>query len=319
MNITVLICTHNRGSLLWDTLNSFFAPRFDLGVSYELIVVDNNSKDSTADIIREFIDRFPGKIKYIFEKRVGLSNARNAGIRVSKGEIIAFTDDDVFFDPQWINEVVKIFREYPDAACMGGKSIPVFDGSRPDWITDDLLGIYGSTNSGESIRYMEFPEHPYGLNMAFRKEVFKKVGMFNPKLGRVKESLISNEEKEFFWRVNKAGLKTIYTPNAIVKHRISIERLQKKWVLNRFYWQAISDVIFLQMHSPESKSTLLKEAFADLSKAGQTILGKYPFHLKKAYWHLQNSKFQQWVHASCKLGLARQKIREALTKSRPNT
>ena len=122
-----------------------------------------------------------------------------------------------------------------------------------------MYSYYGSTGSGNEDREMVFPEHPYGLNMAFRKTVFKKIGLFNPDLGRIERCLISNEEFDYFKRVEQQKLVVYYASGAILYHRIPKERTQKRWLLERSYWQGISDVISNELHDQRSKFYFLKK------------------------------------------------------------
>lgn len=200
-DISVIICTYNRANILDDTLKSFINTS-KKNVRYELLIIDNNSTDMTKNVCMSYCDIDPN-IQYHFEQKQGLSVARNTGVKISKGNIIAFADDDVHFDRMWLSEVKHIFDDFPDASCMGGKSLPSFELGRPPWIVDDFLSLYGSTNSGDKIKWMIYPEYPFGLNMAFRRTVFDKIGLFNSSLGRKKKNLLSNEECEFFGAPNK--------------------------------------------------------------------------------------------------------------------
>ena len=203
-------------------------------------------------------------MRYVRETRVGLSFARNRGIQEARGDIIAFVDDDICFDRGWLAAITQAFDDNPQINAVGGKSIPNFESDKPDWITEDFYQIYGSTRSGDEDRLLVFPEHPFGLNMAFRKVVFKQIGQFNTDLGRTGTSLLSNEEKDIFYRMSVAGLKVYYSPKAILYHRIPADRMDKSWILNRIYWQAVSDVIFDQSIQKHSKFMLLNVAVSSL-------------------------------------------------------
>jgi glycosyltransferase involved in cell wall biosynthesis len=246
MDISIIICTYNRASILRETLESFLLIQRPSDTQIEVIIVDNNSNDDTAAVSKEFSERNPGVFRYIKESVQGLSFARNCGIRSSRAELIAFVDDDIYFDPRWLVEMVGLFRG-TGAMCAGGRSIPHFEASKPNWISTDLLVVYGSTNSGDAVKRMIFPEHPFGLNMVFNREIFKVVGLFNVTLGRVKNSLLSNEESDLFLRIDRANLPVFYTPHAIVHHRIPEARTRKSWVLKRMYYQGISDVTLRQI------------------------------------------------------------------------
>jgi glucosyl-dolichyl phosphate glucuronosyltransferase len=254
-DISVIICTYNRAEMLRDTLESWLSIQ-NAGTSVELIIVDNNSTDHTRLVVESFRPDCPCQLHYVCETDAGLSYARNRGITKASGNIVAFVDDDVYFDKCWLTALVKVFNDNPEISCAGGRSIPKFDGDKPDWITEDILKIYGATGYGDKDRLMVFPEYPFGLNMAFRKAVFTQLGKFNTRLGRVKKSLLSNEERDIFYRIHKAGLKVYYASEAVLYHRIFRDRMDKRWIAKRFYWQGVSDVVFDQLVQPRSKFML---------------------------------------------------------------
>ncbi|MEI6145320.1 MAG: glycosyltransferase [Methylococcales bacterium] len=308
--ISVIICTYNRADILKATLSSFLdCARTD--IVCELLVIDNNSSDNTKEVVMSIAEK-DSTIKYYFESKQGLSEARNSGIKLSKGVIIAFVDDDVYFDPFWLIEVVRIFQDYPEASCMGGKSIPQFEIGKPDWITDNLLTLYGSTNSGDTIKWMLYPEHPFGLNMAFKRAAFDQIGVFNLGLGRKKKNLLSNEESEVFWRVNQTGLRVIYTPKALLHHRIPHERTRKEWVLSRYYWQGISSIVFDQLVAPQTKWVLFKEAISQGWGLLRQCTGMH-WLPRKAYWYYKVAKFQERCYQANKLGRVKQLFLESLS------
>lgn len=312
MDISVVICTYNRSETLKLTLESFLRMEWDNQTKHELIVVDNNSTDDTKQVIMGYIKNNFDTLKYVMETMTGLSYARNKGIEEANGKIVAFADDDVDFDRRWGQEIVDAFQANPDAGCLGGKNIPFFIEGKPEWIPEELYYIYGDVGFGDEVKILKFPEHPYGLNMAFKKEVFEKVGLFNPELGRKKLSLLSGEESELFYRVNQLGMKTIYTPFAVVKHLIPPNRTGKEWILKRVYWGGISEVVFEQLISTKSKKLILKEMIQDIGALKKGILGNY-FSPKKIYWHIKRLRFEQWAHYCYKLGIIRQKCLEIFT------
>jgi glycosyltransferase involved in cell wall biosynthesis len=309
-SISIVICTYNRGDILRETLDSYatMTGAFDAGV--ELLVVDNNSTDQTREITTSFVESHAG-VRYVFERQTGLSYARNTGIKEARGDIIAFVDDDVYFDTDWLQAVRGVFACRPDADCMGGKSIPTFDCGRPDWLSDDFLGYYGSTNSGDMEKWMVYPEHPYGLNMAFRRNVFETAGAFDPKLGRIKTNLLSGEESDLFWRIDKAGLKVRYEPAAVIYHRIPASRTKQDWLLSRHYWQGISDVCFEQLKSPKARLHLISSLFNDIAALGRASIGR-DWSPRKAYWHFKALRYPQYCYIARIRGRVRQTWLEVL-------
>ena len=278
----------------------------------ELIVVDNHSKDFTRQVVMSFQDACTD-LKYVFESRPGLSFARNKGIEEAEGDIVAFVDDDIYFHKNWLEEIIRIFRNRPEIDCVGGNSIPVMEIARPAWLRDNLLKLYGSTQSGESEKKMVFPEHPFGVNMAFRKEVFQHVGMFNTDLGRIKNSLLSNEEKEFFYRIHQSSLNTYYTPHAIVYHRISKDRLDQKWILRRIFWQGISKVAFEQFVQKKSKHELMKDIVRQIKRI---IIGTPPFKWKKIIIFYPLLPFYGKIRIALSLGILKQSLLELMDQKK---
>lgn len=269
--ISVVVCTYNRCESLKQTIKSLAEQSFSKD-RYEIIVVDNNSTDNTKAAVEDLVAVIPN-LRYVHEKKQGHNPSRNRGVREASGKIVAFTDDDVEADYNWIRELVRAFERFPDVVAIGGRTIPVFLRGRPNWLSDNLLYHHGDTQFGSESRPLTFPEHPFGLNMAFKKTCFYEVGFFTPKLGRKKtENLLSDDEKELFYRVSKTGLRTAYTPRAVIRHMIPGDRTMRKWLLSRSYWQGASQVIFEQIHNPDPRFSLLRKASRRLGSLMKTLV-----------------------------------------------
>src|SRR4051794_13704771 len=121
--LSIVLCTYNRAPLLARALTALVAAAAD---DAELIVVDNNSTDGTAGVVRQFADG-PLHIRAVHEPRQGLSFARNTGICAARGELIAFTDDDVVVGREWIKSLRRGFERFrmrPGSAgrcCRSGR------------------------------------------------------------------------------------------------------------------------------------------------------------------------------------------------------
>ena len=123
MNVSVILCTYNRCGSLASALKSVAASQFRSPTEWEVLTVDNNSSDQTRAVAEEFCKNHPGRFRYIFEGQQGKSNALNRGIRESKGNILAFMDDDVVADPDWLENVTAPLK---DSKWMGvgGRIVP---------------------------------------------------------------------------------------------------------------------------------------------------------------------------------------------------
>jgi GT2 family glycosyltransferase len=315
VDISVVVCTHNRGQMLRDTLASYAAMAVQSSARGELLIVDNNSGDDTASIAREFVRSHAGTT-YVFEARPGLSHARNTGIREARAGIIAFADDDVYFQPGWLDALVSAFAAFPGAGCAGGRTEPLFEAGAPSWLHDTLLYMYGSTDCGDAPSWMEFPKHPFGVNMAFRREVFDRIGGFDPRLGRVGESLLSGEESDIFRRAHEAGYRTRYVPEARLRHRIPSCRTNPQWALERSYWQGVSDVVFGQLHEPLGRVALIGIVRQEAAWLLRHHTGGH-LNPRRILWHRRSMPLHAKCWAEVRRGRLRQALKEVLTRPTP--
>lgn len=227
MDISVVLCTYNRASLLNRALESL--GRLDLpeDLQCEFVIVDNNSTDATKSVVEQFSHTTDIPVVYSFEKKQGLSHARQNGIDKASGQIIAFTDDDVLVDRAWVNALWGAFQR-TDAACVGGVVLPIWEVDIPAWLTPDLYGELALLDMGEHEHTLDRPRI-WGANMAFRASVLKKHGGFDTRLGRTAGKLYAGEETDLMQRILDAGEKLLYCPSARVSHFIPRDRLRKSY------------------------------------------------------------------------------------------
>ena len=158
-----------------------------VNLSWEVIVVDNNSSDNTRKVVEDFVRSSELNIRYVFEGKQGHSHARNTGVKEAKGEIIAFTDDDVIVEKSWIHNIDRIFKE-DYVGCIGGKILPIWEKPCPKWLTKDLYGYLALLDYGENPFYIDSPEI-WGANFAVKSSLFQKYGYFDTTLGRLPTKL----------------------------------------------------------------------------------------------------------------------------------
>src|SRR5713101_723494 len=107
MKITAIICTYNRCQSLTKALESVAHSTVPKSSEWEVVVVDNNSRDETRKATEEFCRRYPNRFRYIFEPQQGKSYALNTAIREARGEVLAFMDDDVTVEPTWLRNLTS--------------------------------------------------------------------------------------------------------------------------------------------------------------------------------------------------------------------
>lgn len=242
MQVSIIVCTYNRASSLKSTLDALKAQVFDSADQCEVIVVDNNSTDSTRDTVIALMHEWKN-LKYVFEGKQGLSNARNKGIDVALGEVILFTDDDVLPEPDWMATIVTRMAALKLDAC-GGYIAPIWEKRPPKWLTNRFHGFLAIRMEREDEYIIRTPsEAPFGANMAFRKEVFKKIGKFDTSRGRKGKILASGEDGELFERIFAAGLRVGFLGSAKVHHKVEAFRTNIRYFLKWRYQTSRNIVI----------------------------------------------------------------------------
>jgi len=232
--LTAVICTYNRCTILADTLASFIPLRVPEGADWELLVVDNNSRDRTREVVQSYARRLP--VRYLFEPRQGKTCALNLALREAKGDLLLFTDDDVQLDPGWLAAFFEAANGYPDAGWFGGRIIPWWPGGRPSWLRDECLpalsGYFGLYDLGAESRWYRLEDDaPAGASMAARRTTFERVGGCREDLGPRGERKGTHDDSELVNRARAAGIPGVYTPFALCSHLVPDDRLGMRWFL----------------------------------------------------------------------------------------
>jgi len=227
MIISVVIATRDRAPLLKATLNALCELQSP-GCSFEILVVDNGSVDSTATVVAEVARRSSVPVTYLTEEKPGKSHALNTAIGHARGELLAFTDDDVLPSPGWLAAFAQAFSE-TDADYAAGRILPLWEAPPPRWLTPSLYGVLAVSDGGTrrlTLNGNHDQVMPIGANMAIRRSVLDRIGGWNPELGKLKNTLRTGEDHEFALRLVAAGFKGLYEPEAFVLHRVSADRLR---------------------------------------------------------------------------------------------
>jgi glycosyltransferase involved in cell wall biosynthesis len=241
MEITIILCTYNRRESLAKALESVTASRLPETVSWEILVVDNNSTDNTRELTEKFARLHPGSVRYVFERQPGKSYALNSGIKAARGDILAFMDDDVTVEPTWLQNLTAPLSDGRWAGS-GGRILPQSAWSPPAWVpVTARYGLAPLAMFDLGLDAGPLTEPPFGTNMAFQKWVFEKYGGFRTDLGPRPGSEIRNEDTEFGQRLLTAGERLLYEPSAVVYHSISEARLRKPYFLAWWFAKGRAD------------------------------------------------------------------------------
>lgn len=219
IKVSVIVCTYNREDVLSQCLDAI-AAQIAGKRDCELIIINNNSHDNTQQIAEQFTLDHDG-VSLFFEEKQGLSNARNLGVSVAKGDHVAFIDDDTIVDPDWLDIALAIIKNHsPD--IFGGPVYPIMNGTEPVWFKQEY-GTRGDMGDTGWIR----KGHIVGTNLFIRRELIQTYGGFNPELGMKGDAIGYHEETEIVKRAFREARKVFYSRDLIVrdllpKYKLSI-------------------------------------------------------------------------------------------------
>jgi glycosyltransferase involved in cell wall biosynthesis len=247
-DVSVIVPTFNRAASLRRLITSFDALSFD-SISAEILIVDNGSTDNTPLLLAQATaEGRKFSLKVLCEDRRGKSNALNRGLSSAQGKIIVIVDDDVVVHPEWLAKHAESYS-LTSFDAIQGRVLPGLDldgrPANPDKLREYNIPII---DYGEQIRECRGLT---GTNMSFKREVFAKVGWFDPRLGPGAAGF--SEDTQYSLRICEAGFKIGYTPHAVVYHELSPTRYGREYNRQVEYRKGVSrsvyraDSIFLRV------------------------------------------------------------------------
>jgi len=213
--------------------------------NFEVVVVDNAADTEVRDRVATLSSGHSSPIRYVAEPALGLHNARHAGVRVARGEVLVFTDDDATFDPGWLAAYASAFEAHPEMAAAGGPVRPVWESPPPAWLLDFMRnypGMFPILSLMEP--HASFQLSPdgifFGVNMAVRRDLLVRLGGFNPdSFGRY---WLGDGETGLNRRLWRHGALVGYVPEALVFHHVPAERMTTRYLRRRQANDGAADV-----------------------------------------------------------------------------
>lgn len=253
--ISVVIATRNRAPVLRDTLAAFRQQRHP-GGRFELLVADNGSTDGTREAVESWRAADGAAARYLYVHAPGKSLAVNAALGAVRGDVVAFTDDDVRPHPDWLAALARAFTD-PSVDFVAGRILPIWTVPPPAWMSPALFGVLAVPDNGSERQPLRADGGimPIGANMAVRQRVLTRVGGLCESLGKLEGSLRTGEDHEFFLRLLSAGCHGVYEPEALVHHLVPAERLREAY-FRRWLYQNGRDVAQLERLYPPDGRTL---------------------------------------------------------------
>lgn len=231
--LSVIVCTYNGEQRLQACLNSLSAQTADRSL-FEIIIVNNNSTDATAQIARRFCGLHPNA-RLVDEPNQGLSRARNLGWQTARGRYVAFLDDDATAAPDWCARIIDDFTTVsPRPAAVGGPIFPDYENPPPPWFPDR----FETRSWGDTAHFLNSPYARFGFsgsNMAFDISLIKLVGGFRVELGIIGDTLAMGEESDLFSRIYDHAPLFWYDPQLVVRHWTPIAHFSLRYRFKRRY------------------------------------------------------------------------------------
>ena len=245
--VSLVIPTFNRVKSLEETINSLIDQNYP-SRRYEIIIVDNNSHDSTFSRIHEICTNCDGRknIKYTLEKRQGLVYARHTGAAHAKGEILFFGDDDAIYEKNLISEIVSVYMQYPDAGAVGTKILIKWDKEPQSWVHtyEPLMGKldYGKETIAKTGLFIN------GGSFSIKKKVLFDVEGFN--IGQKGEYLLGDCETGLCRKLAKQNILVGWTPNTVMWHVQITERNGSiADIQRRYYNNGVAEAYRITYHN----------------------------------------------------------------------
>jgi glycosyltransferase involved in cell wall biosynthesis len=231
--VSVILPTFRRPKLLQAALESLARSENSVREHYEVIIVDNNSGDSTPDVVARMAPTFPFPLRYVLEQVQGVSVARNRGASEANGALLVFMDEDQQIDPGYLARVPETATE-TGADCFGGWLGYVDIEKFPAWLWT-VVGRVGQRDYGPHGRPLKTNERLAGGNMIFPRAVFERYGGFRTDVGPNGKNTTYGEDIDIQDRIQAAGGKLFYDPALRQNHYLEPERMKRSYYLNRAF------------------------------------------------------------------------------------
>ena len=214
-----IICTHNRGGYLEKAIQSLVNQNMDKRW-YEILIIDNKSTDNTKGVVKTFSEATPN-LRYIHEPELGVSSARNSGWKNANGKYVAYLDDDLVAEPDWLREMLETFRSTQKTiAAVGGRIDPIWESTRPGWLSPILTRSLGLINWSSVPMTLRNDQWLGEGNFAIRRQLLQHVGGFKTFLGRKGSKLLSHEGALLREQLKSIGFSYFYNPKITAWHHI---------------------------------------------------------------------------------------------------
>jgi len=297
MDLSIIICTRNRAERLTRLVSSFGGSvGIPHGIMLEILVVDNNSTDATKTFVENALrTRKLYDVRYVFEEKIGLSNARNRGLLEARAEKLCFLDDDVVPHPEFLTALNSAFQKHPGALCFAPRVVYKPE-DVPSWFRREgkyAMHDRGAYDRGQKSRFLEPKDaSPIGAAMVLSKKIFERFGIFDVRFGYndAMPFLVPGEETELFFNIRKENEPIFYMADAIVYHcqdkQKFLPAVLRKTLKGIGYWYGTADARNLRQKNIKTMAGFPPWYYKRLIKTGfNFIINRFSFNKTVRYYH----------------------------------
>ncbi len=255
--ISVIIPTYNRAEWVKKCIISLLEQEYPSKL-FEIIIVDNASKDNTAPMVKSFLSSEKPFIYYFYEPTPGSNFARNTGALNSQGDILGFIDDDAVADSSWLSYISQTFIDSDDIVAVSGGIELDWEIPKPAWIPNKYESFLGrNLHLGINRRDLLPSEPVFEGNLAIRKSIFNTLKGFDIRFGMVGEKIGANDGTCLIDKIHNLG-RVVYQPDALIYHHVPKSRIRPSYFLKRSFYQGIGDASIIQTRQQRNKQGLIR-------------------------------------------------------------
>lgn len=301
LDLTVAICVYNGEKRICMVLDALARQQLPDGFTWELLVIDNASKDGTATLVQERCRIHGLPLRLLAEPTPGLAHARRCAALAARSQALCFLDDDTVVETDWCAECVSFMRSHPQAGIVGARVLPLLEdpASRPADFAERFAPILSVFDQGDTAHRLEMPlgPTPVGAGMVGQRRLYRLVfdQLKSLNVGRQGDSLAGGEDLEAIFIAHHLGLEIWYDPALRVQHFIPVgrvtEQYRDKWMVDTARCHAW--LLLLSTREPRQESAWYAQRVGQLERRARryAVLAALPggrwLHPKlarSAYW-----------------------------------
>ncbi|MEL7035895.1 MAG: hormogonium polysaccharide biosynthesis glycosyltransferase HpsE [Cyanobacteria bacterium J06592_8] len=278
VDFTIAIPTYNGAERLPQVLDKLRSQTDVENISWEVVVIDNNSSDHTAEIVKEYQQDWLSNVplRYYFESQQGLAFARQRAIQEANAEWVGFLDDDNYPEPQWLSAAYKFSQTHTQVGAFGSRVVGDFEVSPPENF-QRIAPFLALIERGNKPSLYEPRKRmlPPGAGLVVRRQAWlDNVPSKLTLAGRVGGKMLASEDLEALRQIQRGGWQMWYNPEMVIHHYIPQQRLEKDYLMKLCFGIGLSSHVIRMLEYPQWQQPFVSVGYLlnDLRKMGFHLL-----------------------------------------------